>query len=105
MAAEVELFKNEEAKSAIWNHFKLKKENQELVNNVAIYVIIVTKHLSIQMGPQTLPATCVSITVMLTSTLTLINMKKRPSFYVCPHKPRPSKTFNNGKRWMFWNDI
>ncbi|XP_078331137.1 E3 SUMO-protein ligase ZBED1-like [Crassostrea virginica] len=36
MAAEVELFKNEKAKSAIWGHFKLKKENQKIVNNVAV---------------------------------------------------------------------
>ena len=28
MAAEVELIQNEKAKSAIWNRFKLKKENQ-----------------------------------------------------------------------------
>ena len=24
---------------------------------------------------------------------------------MCPHKPRPSKTYNNGKGWMFWNEI
>ena len=86
MAAEVELFKNEKAKSAIWNPFKFKKENQKLVDNIAIYVIIVTRHLSIQVGPQTLPAKCVGITGMLISTLILINIffKKGPAFTCAP---------------------
>ena len=35
MATEVELLKNEKAKSAIWGHFNLKK-NQKIVNNVVV---------------------------------------------------------------------
>ena len=50
MAGEVELFKNEKAKSSIWNHFKLKKENQKKLSTTLQYVIIVMRQLSIQVG-------------------------------------------------------
>lgn len=35
----VELIKNEKAKSAIWNHFKLKKENKKLLSSIAVFII------------------------------------------------------------------
>ena len=80
MAAEVELFKKTRKQNQHLESLLSKKKKIRKLSTTLQYVIIVTRQMSIQAGPQTLPATYVGITGMLTSTIILINMIKKAQF-------------------------